>query len=49
MEDKKKTSKKLEYIAPKVEIIEMEMEGSILNLSSTDAPGPTGPSMSRRS
>ena len=48
MEEKKAASAKLEYIAPKVEVIEMEMEGTILNLSSSEAGGPGGPSMSRR-
>ena len=48
MEEKKTTSTKLEYTALKVEVIEMEMEGTILNLSSSEASGPGGPSMSRR-
>ncbi len=40
-----KTIKLENYEAPKVEVIEMEIESPILNLSSRSSSGPTGPSM----
>ena len=37
------------YIKPQIEVIEMEIEGSVLTLSSGSSGGPSNPSVTRNS
>ncbi len=48
MKEIKIKSIRLEYVPPKIEVIEIEIEGAILSLSSGKSDGPSGPSMSSK-
>ena len=45
MKDNKNKKQEAEYIAPIIEVIEIEIESSILSLSMNQFNGPTGPSL----